>query len=314
MRQPITKLSPADMLWVAVQLRKQVEQPAFKRHADLFLCGAAISSPNSVRGKLHEIFENSTNRSAFQIHLPEHLFADLMVGRKNLNLLAVENLLARSVDAVLLVAESAGSIAELGAFANHESLREKLIVLVDKARGKDRSFIMRGPVRLISDMNKRRVILEDLRHLDVPAMDRIVARVKGLVRGFGMRRIDISNALETHHFLLMSLYVLESLTRDDLAQLLSLATGMTGQDVDACVASGLRALTAGGAVAVNHDGYSITRKAFDGFNRDRTTRAGLIQDRKRFDSLRTEVLTMKNRGKTMRIEVGNEVLHSRGNP
>jgi hypothetical protein len=65
------------------------------------------------------------------------------------NALEVEALLAALADIVVIVVESPGTFAELGAFANSDPLRRKLLPLLDRAHRHAESFVTTGPVRWI---------------------------------------------------------------------------------------------------------------------------------------------------------------------
>jgi hypothetical protein len=65
------------------------------------------------------------------------------------NALAMEQRLAELADIVVLVVESPGTFAELGAFSIHTALRSKLLPILDAQFRSDPSFINSGPVRWI---------------------------------------------------------------------------------------------------------------------------------------------------------------------
>lgn len=113
-----------------------------------FVIGAAFSSPNST-GPISErerfigaLRKNTTIR----VHHPEGLFDELILSDK-LNLIDLENVLADSVDAIIMCVESYGSVAELGAFATNAKLANKLFVIMDRKYRADKSFINLGPIR-----------------------------------------------------------------------------------------------------------------------------------------------------------------------
>jgi hypothetical protein len=66
-----------------------------------------------------------------------------------LNALAMENELAGLSDMLLIIVESAGTFAELGAFSLSESLRKKLLPILDRKYQHDPSFVNTGPIRWI---------------------------------------------------------------------------------------------------------------------------------------------------------------------
>jgi hypothetical protein len=58
---------------------------------------------------------------------------------------------------VLLVAESAGSLAELGAFAALESIRRSLTVLIQTEHETQESFVRYGPIEKIKKEDEGRI-------------------------------------------------------------------------------------------------------------------------------------------------------------
>lgn len=66
------------------------------------------------------------------------------------NALAVEERLAELADIVIVIMESAGTFAELGAFSLSNELRKKLLPILDRRYETDRSFINTGPIHWIN--------------------------------------------------------------------------------------------------------------------------------------------------------------------
>lgn len=63
-----------------------------------------------------------------------------------------EILLARRSDLIIIIPDSAGSIAELGYFALQKKACEKMVILFDKQyRGKKKSYIAQGPQKAAKD-------------------------------------------------------------------------------------------------------------------------------------------------------------------
>jgi hypothetical protein len=66
---------------------------------------------------------------------------------KNMNALQMEEALADLADSLVIVVESPGAFAELGAFSLVDRLRRKLLLILDNEYEEDQSFINTGPVR-----------------------------------------------------------------------------------------------------------------------------------------------------------------------
>ncbi len=106
---------------LALKIREQVIDPIYSIKTKVFLCGANIHDQNTIRFKIDKIFKKYY-RYFFEIIYPEDIFDEFLTGPGRENLLKLENILVESVDAVLLIPESPGSIAELGAFTNNDIL------------------------------------------------------------------------------------------------------------------------------------------------------------------------------------------------
>lgn len=114
----------------------------------IFLCGGA----------------SSTNRDRLRDYSAKHLpFIDIfyaervweqIAGEDSRSALEMESDLAQLADVVVIIVESPGTFAELGAFSLAEPLRQKLLPIVDEQyRGKP-SFLSNGPLRWIERESK----------------------------------------------------------------------------------------------------------------------------------------------------------------
>jgi len=70
------------------------------------------------------------------------------------DLLTIENNLATYTDCVIILLESNGAIAELGAFSNRDDLTKKMLVINDKEYQKSKSFINLGPLKKLERKSK----------------------------------------------------------------------------------------------------------------------------------------------------------------
>lgn len=121
------------------------------KQLDVFLCGGA-SWYDKKKDMKHESYRDqirdrliSSHPNLYNILYPEDLFMELL-DSKTYDLLTLENILAANSDVILLVPESPGSFAELGAFANNESTASKLIIFQQQKFKRQHSFITQGPV------------------------------------------------------------------------------------------------------------------------------------------------------------------------
>jgi len=133
-----------------------------KDEIKIMLCGKGMSETNSIRSVINnyllkdslciepEFWKYQTSKIVY----PEKFFKDYY----DYDLLKLENKLAELVDIIIIVVESPGSYCELGAFANHDKLNKKLIVIVNEEFKKHKSFIIHGPVKLLKNNKLNQVI------------------------------------------------------------------------------------------------------------------------------------------------------------
>ncbi|MFC1679095.1 retron St85 family effector protein [Elusimicrobiota bacterium] len=124
----------------------------------IFLCGGAGPAENRLRNSIRQRISTIRSKYKYSAYYPEDYFDELLRSHRQQNLLRLENILAKSVHAVVILLHSAGTLTELGVFSNHQELRQKLIVVMDPKHRKARSFVTMGPVKLIEKVNKNRVI------------------------------------------------------------------------------------------------------------------------------------------------------------
>jgi len=120
----------------------------------VFLCGANIKEevPSKRRQMLLDFSSRQLPHTKF--FLAESIFSILKSEGHKKNLLDIEDELSKFSDYVIVILESESAFCELGAFAAHEELRKKLIVINDYTYRASNSFINRGPVAAISEATK----------------------------------------------------------------------------------------------------------------------------------------------------------------
>jgi len=119
----------------------------------IFLCGGPFGSPDAPPLSLRQIFHEDLKKHRSKL-LPQILLAEKASewyesARIYDNLLDLEEHIASLSAIIVLFVESAGSIAELGAFSEAEPFRKKLIVVIEESHYSRRSFIRQGPIKLI---------------------------------------------------------------------------------------------------------------------------------------------------------------------
>ncbi len=109
----------------------------------VFLCGGARSTE---RDYIAKYLRAHTSKMIFYADDVWTHISEL----QDLNALQMENELGQISDAVILLIQSPGTFAELGAFSQNSELRRKLLLIVDKRFKLDPSFINRGAIRWVN--------------------------------------------------------------------------------------------------------------------------------------------------------------------
>ena len=116
----------------------------------VFICGGLNSKP---RNRLRDYLRKQ--KPELQIFYAERVW-ELISSDPGLGALKMESDLAALSDMVVIIVESAGTFAELGAFSHVEALRKKLLPIVDIAYKGANSFINTGPIRWIDQESEFR--------------------------------------------------------------------------------------------------------------------------------------------------------------
>jgi hypothetical protein len=111
----------------------------------IFICGGSNSKPrDTLRNYLRK------QKKELQIFYAERVW-ELISANPGLGALKMESDLAALSDLVVIIVESPGTFAELGAFSHVEALRKKLLPIVDLQYKGANSFINTGPIRWIDE-------------------------------------------------------------------------------------------------------------------------------------------------------------------
>ena len=126
-----THLMNPRVIKIASKLRDQFLDPLTTSDISIFLCGGAGDHEAELRRKLGAALAALKSKYRYSIFYPEDMFMELVLGHQKLDLLTLENILAKSVSSVVILLHSAGTLTELGAFSNHRLLKDKLVVVMD---------------------------------------------------------------------------------------------------------------------------------------------------------------------------------------
>jgi hypothetical protein len=285
---------------LAFKILKDIFEPVNTYKITIFLCGAAITQKEKMRFKVAEALSDWWYDSLYDIIYPEDLFDELLYGLRSKDLLSLENMLAESVDAILLIPESPGSFAELGAFANDERLRKKLICIVDKNYKKDKSFINQGPLKLVRQANKHGIIYVDTNEIKkkIDDVHTSLKKMKKSSHKIGGR----INLLQIDRFLLPTIYLLEPVTKPTLIKIVGHGTDDRKNSMHTTTAA-LTMLIKRRQVELTPNGFKLTQigvKEFFSFRKTHSRKKDPLRTTE-IDNLRLEILNLKNRKKKLKV-------------
>ena len=288
----IKQLRDNELKIVAEVIRDHIFVPSFSLKRTVFLCGADLSDNKTGRHKMAKLFKKYPR---YELLYPEDIFDDLMAGQGQYSLLELENILADSVDSIVLFPESPGSFAELGAFANNSRLASKLICVGQKRYAKKKNFINYGPVRLIkvSDTGKVfNIAYDDLESEDKKT--KIYKRINDAITAIKKKhpiKKDVANIMETENFILPSVYLIDSIALRELFKLVQFATGQDKKIAEIATRSSISRLVKNRYISRTAAGYEVTAKGID------RVRSNLKSAK--LDVARIEIMNSQQRKNTM---------------
>jgi hypothetical protein len=162
----------------------------------IFLCGAAASQPrDTLRDYLHRHLPNVS------VFYAERVWEQI-ASSSGRSALKMESDLALLADLLVVIVESPGTFAELGAFSLSDELRKKLLPIVDERYFNQQSFISTGPLRWIdSDSNFKPTIYAPLKRI-LEAVDQVEERISRIPKS---RTVKIDDLAESPKHLLFFL-------------------------------------------------------------------------------------------------------------
>jgi hypothetical protein len=205
---------------IASELRDHFLDSFLKRDdVSIFLCGGSSTTEAQFRRDLGAAIAGTKSKYRYSVFYPEDMFVELILGHQRQDLLTLENLLAQSVSAVLILVQSPGTFAELGAFSNHPQLKNKLIVVMDPRYQNTQSFVNTGPIRHLRKGTSSHVIYEKM---EIKSLDNLTKAVVVAAREIGQANpptINLTNPIACYEFYLALIYVLEPVPKSSVLDL-----------------------------------------------------------------------------------------------
>ncbi len=295
----VYSISDLDCNTLAIKIRNDFFRPINTFKTTIFLCGANITTETTIRSQLDKELKSGISSVFYDLIYPEDIFDDLLYSTKSKDLLTLERLLADSVDAIIIVPESPGSYAELGAFSHDKILRTKIICVIDSKYKKAKSFISQGPLKLIKKANKDGIIYVDYNNISSEA-NKLHSVLKKIKKYSGKINDKVS-LLQLDNYLLLTIYLLEPVQKYTLDSIVSHATADKPNSFQATTVA-LTMLTKKQQIELTTDGYKLTEFGYDSFInlRKYSKRVKNQEEIIKIDNLRLDILNLTNRGKKLK--------------
>lgn len=262
----------------------------------VFLVGAAPSAGSKLRDEIRNELAGRPRIPGFDVYYPEDLFEELLRGgEKGADLLELENMLAENVHAVVILLESPGAIAELGAFSNHEKLRDRLVVVVDIKHRRDRSFIMNGPINFLERKTGSKIIFHKLTD---PSLPRLGADIRTAIRKVSENvtvEASVRNPIAAQHYMRMAIHVLHPITQVSLQKLVEYSGSAGSHEANRIVSTAMSILRKEGEVALGPHGYTLTDAGRERIKRLVKSEPDGRRIVKALDQIRINVMTLRFR-------------------
>ena len=172
-------------------------------------------------------------------------------------------MLAKSVHAIVIILESPGAIAELGSFANHKELRDRLVVVIDEKYRKAKSFIILGPVRYIKKNTKSIVIFHNLRKPKIVELGEQIRRAVRKISADVQVDTSVANPIAAQHFLLVAIYLMDSVPREILDDVMQAVGVHHSENITIIVTSSLNILLRQREVILQDGKYRLTQEGLE---------------------------------------------------
>jgi hypothetical protein len=273
-------------------VREQIFPLVVDARTSILLAGAAMTEKGSLRAELAKAFKRPPLNRFYRLVYPEEVFEE-MVQEREYDLLKLENLLASGVRAVVLCPESPGSIAELGAFANHSELSKRLVVLVKAKYRNSSGFIRLGPIRLL-EKHSGSIIWVD----KATKFNDLIAQVKSSVLQKGPPPRSLLNPIVAESFVLPFLFVAEPLEKTEILDTVGDMEPSASHEARIACSAALEMLIDKRAVLLDEKKYYVTKSGTEAMITAVNEKSQKIKQV--LDGLRVEVLNYRLRSRPRR--------------
>lgn len=165
----------------------------------VFLCGMNRST---ARDRVRDYLQR--RHSEYLVFYAEAVWPQI-AGRSELDALQMEELLAALADIVVVIVESPGTFAELGAFSISPPLREKLLPILHTGFKGSGSFIESGPVAWVDVTSRFRPSIWADHSKILTSIDQIVERLQRIPKSKRTKVKDLRESAKHRLFFLCDL-------------------------------------------------------------------------------------------------------------
>jgi hypothetical protein len=229
----------------------------------IFLCGGGSLEDSKFRKEVGVRISKTISKYKYSVHYPEDIFIDLILGHQKQNLLTLENLLADSVNAIVILLQSPGTFTELGAFTNYEKLRDKLIVVINPKYARSKSFINLGPIRYLKANTKSKVLSISM---DSKNIDNLAKQISDNAREIAKHSLplrDLSNPISAYVFYLALIYVFDPIPKNAIFSISKSISDKTETILNIAAETVINSLVNERKVFLSSGNISITSKGID---------------------------------------------------
>ncbi len=266
---------------------------------NIFLIGKALADRSGLRHRLRDELERTTYwRKRHLIHYPEEIFSDLLFD-KSIDLLTLENILAKSVSVIVVCLESPGAIAELGAFVNNADLRRRILVIANDKHRMAKSFIRTGPLRLLeTDVGKNSIIWYPYSNGDIVDLgSKVKERIKEIHKGY-VENPGLESPIVAAKFILALVSILSPVEQSTMEECISYLVPDREEVAPIVLRSALNNLFNQKAIVLVNNMYVVTPSGYVLLDKMLpTTPLKRGTAKKQIDHLRCEYMNYILRGK-----------------
>ncbi len=263
----------------------------------VFLCGGSAPNQENLRRKVGEEISSLKSKYRYTAYYPEDMFIELILGRARRDLFSLENMLAQSAHAVAILLDGPGTFVELGAFANHRGLKDKLILVIDPRYQRAKSFINLGPVRYLRARTRSRIHHLALSEKNTKQLALTIAEsTRGIARHSPPAR-DLTNPLFAYDFYLALVFVFEPIPREAVASIAAELAGSSDEAIQDASETVINTLINEGNIMCTGSTLSCTPRGTERLIYTGATKLRIASLRRMLTDIRYRVLNTLYRGR-----------------